>query len=262
MPARAPDGSLTERYRAVVAYDGTPYYGFQRQAGDTPTVQGTLESALARVTQQAITVLGAGRTDTGVHAAGQVIAFDAEWRHTPHDLWRALNANLPDTVAVQSLEVAPKGFHPRYDARSRTYEYTLYVAPVRHPLLDRYAWHVPASAPLDLVAMQRAAESLVGVHDFAAFGQPTQGECTIREVMRSEFAVTTGRTPREQVIRYTIEGNAFLYRMVRRVVGALVRVGRGDVSLEEFAAVFEAAQGDWPNQTAPPHGLCLIEVIY
>ena len=262
MQARAADGSLAERYRAVIAYDGMPYCGFQRQAGDTPTVQGTIESALARVTQQTITVLGAGRTDTGVHAAGQVIAFDAEWRHTPHDLWRALNANLPDTIAARSLDVAPRGFHPRYDARSRTYEYTLYVAPVRHPLLDRYAWHVPASAPLNLAAMERAAGSLIGVHDFAAFGQPTQGESTTREVMRSEFAMVTGTTSREQVIRYTIEGNAFLYRMVRRVVGALVRVGRGDVSLEEFEAVFRAADSRWPNQTAPPHGLCLTEVIY
>ena len=224
MLARAADGSLAERYRAVIAYDGTPYCGFQRQAGDTPTVQGTIESALARVTQQPITVLGAGRTDTGVHAAGQVIAFDAEWRHTPHDLWRALNANLPDTIAVRSLDEAPRGFHPRYDARSRTYEYTLYVAPVRHPLLGRYAWHVPASAPLDLQAMGRAAGSLIGVHDFATFGQPTHGESTTREVMRSEFAIVTNTISREQVIRYTIEGNAFLYRMVQAGCG---RAGPG-----------------------------------
>mgnify|MGYP005843751979 FL=1 len=256
------DGSLAKRYRAVVAYDGTPYYGFQRQAGDTPTVQGAIESALARITQQAITVLGAGRTDAGVHAVGQVIAFDAVWRHTPDDLWRALNANLPATIAVQSVEAAPGGFHPRYDARSRVYEYTLYTAPARQPLLDRYAWHAPAGGPLDLQAMQRAADCLIGVHDFAAFGQPAQGESTVREVMRSEFSVVPGAPVRGQMIRYTIESNAFLYRMVRRIVGALVRVGRGDVSLAEFEAVFRAADGAWPNQTAPPHGLCLIEVTY
>jgi tRNA pseudouridine38-40 synthase len=128
--------------------------------------------------------------------------------------------------------------------------------------LDRYAWHTPATGPLDLQAMQQAADSLIGVHDFAAFGQPTQGESTVREVMRSEFSVVPGAPVRGQVVRYTIESNAFLYRMVRRIVGALVRVGRGDVSLAEFEAVFRAADGAWPNQTAPPHGLCLIEVTY
>jgi tRNA pseudouridine38-40 synthase len=260
MAARPSDAPT--RYRAVVAYEGTRYCGFQRQAGDTPTVQGALESAIHRVTQQAVTVLGAGRTDSGVHATGQVIAFDVAWTHRTDDLWRALNANLPGDIALQSLERARAGFHPRYDARSRVYEYTLYVAPARQPLLNKTAWHVPSGEPLDVNTMQRAADGLIGVHDFATFGQPPQGESTIREIIRSEFAVLQGMPPGVQLIRYTIEANAFLYRMVRRLVGALVRVGSGQVSLDEFEAALRAADGSWPNQTAPAHGLCLVEVTY
>lgn len=246
---------MTVRYRAVIAYDGTGYQGFQRQVGDTPTIQGTVESALERITRQRVTVKGAGRTDSGVHATGQVIAFDLAWAHSTHDLWRALNATLPDSIAVQSLEETDPAFHPRFDARSRAYEYTLYTAPVRQPLLSRYAWFVLDRKPLNLDVMQQAAARLVGEHDFATFGRPPQGENTVREVLRSEF--TPG-----PVLRYHIEANAFLYRMVRRIVAALVRVGSGDLVFDEFVTVFEAADGSWPGDTAPAHGLCLTKVTY
>ncbi|MBN1681005.1 MAG: tRNA pseudouridine(38-40) synthase TruA [Anaerolineae bacterium] len=251
----------TVRYRGVVAYDGTDFFGFQRQAGHTPTIQGKLEAAVAHVTGQpveAVTITGAGRTDTGVHAAGQVIAFDTVWRHTPHDLWRAINANLPDAIALQSLSVAEPGFHPRFDARSRAYEYTLVVAPVRQPCLRRYAWHIARRAPLDVDAMQTAAARLVGTHDFGTFGQPPQGNNTVRHVMFSEFVVA----PDDIVIRYHIEANAFLYRMVRRIVGALVRVGSGHLTRDDFEAALRAADNQWPNPTAPAHGLCLTKVTY
>jgi tRNA pseudouridine38-40 synthase len=245
----------------VVAYDGTGYAGFQRQPNGI-TIQGVLEDAILRVTGQTVTVKGAGRTDAGVHASGQVIGFEVTWRHSPYDLWRAINANLPETIALQSLEQAQRGFHPRYDAVSREYEYTLYCSPVRQPLLNKYAWHVPVSDPLDLKAMQRAADRLIGEHDFATFGQPTHGEITIREVIRSEFAVILGSQPNVQVIRYTIAANAFLYRMVRRIVGALCRVGSGELTVEAFEAAFWAADGTWPSMAVPAHGLCLVEVKY
>lgn len=247
-------------YRAVISYDGTGYAGFQRQASSTPTIQGTLEDALAHVTGQTITVTGAGRTDAGVHAAGQVIAFAASWRHTAEDLWRAANAALPDTIAVLSLGEADEGFHPRYAARSRVYEYTLYSAPVRQPLLNKYAWHVRGL--LDHQAMQQAASSLVGVHDFASFGQPPQGDVTVREVLQSVIEAVPGGPANAQLLHYTIEANAFLYRMVRRIVGALVRVGSGNLTLEAFEAAFEAADGTWPSLTAPAHGLSLVKVNY
>ncbi|MBN2304723.1 MAG: tRNA pseudouridine(38-40) synthase TruA [Anaerolineae bacterium] len=248
---------MTVRYRGILAYDGRDYYGFQRQASDTPTIQGAVEDAIACVTGQRVTLTGAGRTDTGVHATGQVIAFDVAWRHPTGALWRALNATLPDTIALRALAEADADFHPRFDACRRTYEYRLYAAPVRQPLWNGRAWHVATGCPLDLSAMQAAAATVIGERDFATFGRPTQGDNTVREVMCSEFMVTP-----EHHIRYTIEANAFLNRMVRRIVGALVRVGRGDVSPDEFAAALYAADGAWPNQTAPPCGLCLVNVTY
>ena len=241
------------RVRAVVAYDGTDYRGFQRQV-NAPTVQAALEAALAQVTQETIAILAAGRTDAGVHAAGQVIAFDTAWRHGLDDLQRALNAVLSADIAVQDVvEVAPR-FHPRFDARSRRYRYTLYNAPVPWPLARRYSLHV--ASPLDLAAMRRAVQALVGEHDFAAFGQPPQGEVTVRRVLVAEW---NGEPPR---LTFDIEANAFLYRMVRSIVGTLLQVGRGRLGVEEFAAVLASRDRSRAGPTVPPHGLCLVEVRY
>lgn len=241
------------RVKAVFAYDGTEYLGFQRQA-NAPSVQAALETALAQVTQEAITVVAAGRTDAGVHAEGQVIGFDTEWRHGLVDLQRALNAVLPADVAVREVaEVAP-GFHPRYDARSRWYRYTVYNAPVRSPLARRTSLHV--AAELDVGAMQEAARWLVGQRDFAAFGQPPQGETTVRQVYRAEW------DENPPWLFFDIEANAFLSRMVRSIVGTLLRVGRGEMTLEEFAAVVASRDRSQAGPTAPAHGLCLMEVRY
>ncbi len=243
----------TKRVRAVVAYDGTDYSGFQRQA-NAPTVQAALEAALARISQETVTVLAAGRTDAGVHAAGQVIAFDTAWRHGLDDLHRALNAVLPADVAVQKVEQAAPDFHPRYDAHSRRYRYTVYNAPVRCPLTRRYSLHVTAS--LDVVAMQQVAQSLVGERDFATFGQPPQGEITMRRVLAAEWG---GEPP---WLTFDIEANAFLYRMVRSIVGTLLQVGRGGMGVEEFVAALASCDRSRAGPTAPPHGLCLMEVKY
>ncbi len=257
------------RVRAVIAYDGTDYSGFQRQA-NAPAVQEALEAALAQVSQERITVLAAGRTDAGVHAAGQVIAFDMAWRHGLGDLHRALNAVLPADIAVQGVEEAAPDFHPRYDARSRRYRYTLYNAPARWPLARRYSLYV--AAPLDVAAMDEAAKSLVGEHDFATFGQPPQGEVTVRRVLAAEWG---GEPPFGCALRqvqdiaqdrpwliFDIEANAFLYRMVRSIVGTLLQVGRGKMSVGEFMAVLASCDRHRAGPTAPPHGLCLMEVRY
>lgn len=258
---RPPAEGAPRRFRAVLAYAGTRYAGFQRQAGETRTVQGALETALAQVTRQTVRVLAAGRTDAGVHATGQVIAFDVAWEHPPEALRRALNAALPADIALQTLDEAAADFHPRYDARSRIYTYTFYAAPARQPLLDNQAWQVPAPQ-LDLPAMQQAAALLLGTHDFATFGQPPQGENTVRTVWRSAVALAGPLVPQGQLFRYTIEADAFLYRMVRRIVGALVRVGSAQLTPEALAAALAAADGTWPNQSAPARGLCLIQVTY
>jgi tRNA pseudouridine38-40 synthase len=245
------------RVRAVVAYDGTDYGGFQSQA-NAPTVQAALEAALAQVTQETIAVLAAGRTDAGVHAVGQIIAFDTAWRHRLGDLQRALNAVLPIDIAILEVEEAAADFHPRYDARSRHYRYSLYNAPVRRPLGRRHSLHV--AAPLDVAMMQRAARSLVGEHDFATFGRPPQNRkrsgITVRRVLMAEWS---GEPP---WLAFDIEANAFLYRMVRSIVGTLLQVGRGRMSLEGFAAALAACDRSLAGPTAPPHGLCLMEVKY
>lgn len=245
------------RYRATLAYDGTAYQGFQRQAGRTPTVQGALERALARVTGQTTTVIGAGRTDAGVHATGQVIAFDVEWRHSDAELLRALNAVLPDDIALQDIAQQP-GFHPRFDAVARLYTYDVLNAPQRQPLLRWRAWHV--WTPLDLDALRAAANVLVGEHDFATFGLPPRGANTVRTVLRSEWSaqpVVGGL-----LLTYTIEANAFLQHMARRIVGMLVDVGRGALTLTQFETAFRAADLAQAGTLAPPHGLVLVQVRY
>jgi tRNA pseudouridine38-40 synthase len=245
------------RYQAVVEYDGTEFLGFQRQAeGVSRTVQGELEAALARIGGAGTKVLGAGRTDSGVHAAGQVIAFDLEWSHGAADLLRALNANLPADVAVKSVADCASDFHPRFRARARRYRYTIYNAPVRSPLAARYAWHVWPPA-LDVEALQAASQKLLGRHDFAAFGSdPEGGESTTRTASRAEW---TAAAP---WLHFDIQADAFLYRMVRSLAGALKRVGAGDLTVEDFVALLESRDRSQCPAIAPAHGLCLMEVVY
>jgi len=248
---------MTTRYRATVAYDGTAYQGFQRQAGATPTVQLALEDAIAATTTQRVTVIPAGRTDSGVHATGQVIAFDVTWQHEDEALLRAINARLPEDIALQDIAQQP-GFHPRYDALSRVYIYRVIQAARPQPLLRRQTWRV--HQPLDMVLMQQAAGLLIGEHDFATFGQPPQGNNTVRTVMQSLWQRDAAAYGAK--LTYTIEANAFLYRMVRRVVGMLVDVGRGLLSSAEFEAAFRKAELSQAGTIAPPQGLTLAAVRY
>lgn len=243
-----------ERYQLILAYDGTQFFGFQRQ-GSVRTVQAEVETALRQLGWQDRAILSAGRTDTGVHAAGQVIAFDLEWQHPLEELQRALNAHLPRDIAVQAVCVADARFHPRYDAQSRCYHYHLRFANTRHPLFDRFTWQVwPPCAP-DLLA--EAAQRLTGVHDYRAFGAPTRpGGSTTRAVYTSRWQpLEDGRW------RYEVVGNAFLYHMVRRMVNAQVLVGQGRLSLQALEAAVETG-ADLPPGMAPPHGLVLQEVRY
>jgi tRNA pseudouridine38-40 synthase len=245
------------RYRATLAYDGTAYQGFQRQAGQTPTIQLAVEKAVAVVTGQSVTVIGAGRTDTGVHAAGQVITFDVEWAHSDLALIRAVNTQLPPDIALQDIR-QHEGFHPRFDAVSRVYRYRVLQAPHRQPLLRDRAWHLYGDLQGEL--MQQAAALLIGEHDFATFGQPPTGESTIRRVYVSEWSEQPAINGR--LWTYTIEANAFLKHMVRRVVGLLVQVGLGRLSVEDFERSFRRAQLLQAISLAPPQGLTLETVRY
>lgn len=241
------------RVRAVVAYDGTDYQGFQRQANG-PTVQEVLEAALEQVSGERRTVLAAGRTDAGVHAQGQVIAFDTTWQHTLAELQRALNAVLPADVAVRELKEARPDFHPRYDAQSRWYRYTIYNHIIRSPLDRRTSLHVPQR--LDVEAMQAAAQCLLGTHDFATFGTPPQGENSVRRVLRAQWQSVP------PWLFFDIEADAFLYRMVRSLVGTMLQVGTGQMTVETFEAVLAARERSLAGPTAAAHGLCLMAVYY
>lgn len=264
----APLSGATDRRRrpikyhlmAIVEYDGTQYLGFQVQgpaaAGRRSgrTVQGEIESALAAVAQRAVRIVAAGRTDAGVHASGQVIHLDVVWGHALPDLQRALNAVLPRDIALRELREAPPSFHARYSARSREYAYTIWNAPVRSPLHERYAQH--CQRPLDAEAMDRACQCLVGTHDFLPFGWPPHGDNTVRTVFRARC-----RREGEQVL-VEIEADAFLRSMVRRIVGNLILVGYGDLSVEGFADLLSLRHRRLPAVAAPAQGLTLVRVRY
>jgi tRNA pseudouridine38-40 synthase len=239
--------------KALVEYDGTDFFGFQWQS-DCRTVQGELEKALEAVTQERTRVVGAGRTDAGVHAVGQVVAFRVHWRHSLADLERAWNALLPEDVAVRQVEPVPEEFHPRFSARSRRYRYTIWNGRGRSPLHRRYAWVY--SVPLDEGVLNQAAQFLLGEHDFAAFGEPPQGENSVRHVYRAHW------TRCGDLLWFDIEANAFLKRMVRHLVGTLVHVGRGEAPPEWVREVLESRDRARCAPPAPPWGLCLMEVLY
>ena len=260
---KARDGVATGNYRAVIAYDGTEYSGFQVQA-DQRTIQGELERALQRLSQGFVRVHGAGRTDAGVHAQAQVISFRADWAHGPEALQRAMNAVLPQDIAVRELSGAEEGFHARYSASGRVYLYSIYHGQVRSPLWQRFAHHV--AQPLDLAAMNEAARFLWGRQDFAAFGQPPCGENTVRTMYRAGWQVpalgqgwSTGSPPLWQ---FEIEADAFLRGMVRRIVGTLLAVGRGELTPPGLAEILASRDISRARASVPACGLCLWQVYY
>jgi tRNA pseudouridine38-40 synthase len=213
------------RYQIILAYDGTHFLGSQRQASSR-TAQSELEKALRKIGWQAQTVYLAGRTDTGTHASGQVAAFDLEWTHGLQKLQDALNAHLPPDMAVRDVQLAADTFHPRFDASSRCYRYRLFCAAVRDPLRERYAWRV-WPAVTDLVAL---ADIWHGKHDFAAFGSsPRSGGSTVRTVMSAGWRLQADEWT------FEIRADAFLYRMVRRLVYAQVAVGQGRLSAKRWS---------------------------
>jgi len=237
------------RYRARVEYDGTDFAGFQVQPGRR-TVQGILEAALARLSDGAERrVNGAGRTDAGVHATGQVVAFTYEGRLSADGLGRALDALLPHDISIRDVVVAPSGFDPRYAARYREYRYTVWNGP-RSPLRERTALGV--RVPLDTVAMSRAGSVLEGRHDFSAFGAADRS--TVRTV-HSVRVRKDGRT-----VTIDVRADAFLRGMVRRIVAVLIEVGLGKM---DETTVRSALAGPGPaldGAAAPAKGLCLRHV--
>ena len=241
------------RYQVTLSYDGTDFAGYQRQAKKR-TVQGEVENVLIKLGWTAISTLAAGRTDTGVHASGQVIAFDLEWQHSAQQLVSALNANLPDDISVKDACVVESTFHPRYSARSREYCYRLLQDTTRNPLEERYAWRLQQKVEISVLA--KCAAAIVGEHDFAAYGTPPRpGSSTIRYITRSEWQMDGNR------LIYLIRGNAFLYHMVRRLVFLQVEAATGKIEWSSWLQNFEAGVPEHPG-IAPARGLELAHVSY
>jgi len=240
----------------MLEYDGTGFAGWQRQAQGERTVQGVLAEALRRVCGGEAEVEGAGRTDAGVHARGQVAGVRVETRLAAGELQRALNAVLPGDLAVLSLEAAAEGWHPRRSARRKLYRYAIWNGRVRSPLRERYAHFVPQ--PLAADAMARAAASLAGTRDFRSFQAAGSGvETTVRTLFRAELLGEAGAE-----LALELEGDGFLRHMVRNVAGTLIEVGLGRRAPESLPALLEARDRGRAGPTAPARGLTLVRVEY
>ena len=241
--------------KLLIEYDGTDYLGWQVQPRGL-TVQGVIEEKLARLTGETVHLIGAGRTDSGAHAYGQVAHFKTNGRMEARSIQKALNSLLPPDIVIRKAEDAGDEFHARKGARSKVYEYRILNRDLRSALFRGYAWHI--GQRLDLEEMERAAQYLIGEHDFSSFrsvGTPTR--TAIRRVERIEW-----KRDQSGLIQFEIEASGFLKQMVRAIVGTLVEVGRGKIRSEEFPEILKSRNRKRAGPTAPAHGLFLKEVKY
>lgn len=251
--------------RLTLAYDGTPFVGFQRQAeGRGVSIQGLLEDELAKLEGAPVTLHGAGRTDAGVHALGQVASAVVSFTHDPAAVRRALNVNLPRSLRVLEVEDAPEGFHARFSAKAKTYRYQIANTAVVHPFVTPFVWQVPD--PLDVTAMQQAAGLLAGEHDFAAFQSAgTRIVSTVRTITVSRLTperAASGSADLQDLLVYEVTGTGFLRHMVRAIAGTLVEVGRGQRSWQSIPELLTGRPRDEAGPTAPASGLLLVRVDY
>ena len=242
-------------YKLTIAYDGTEYGGWQLQP-NAVSIQQHIESALAKIVSEPVRVHGSGRTDAGVHARAQVAHAIFSTRHSPATLGRALNANLPEDIRVTAVQRAPAKFHARFSAAGKEYRYQIDSSAAADPFLRRYAWHHPW--PLDLAAMRRAAKLIAGRHDFTALSANPMR--TIDTPVRTITKLTIRR--RGPVLTISVSANGFLYKMVRSIAGALVKVGEGRLTVPQLRTLLAGQRRTALVETAPAHGLFLWRVRY
>ncbi|HEX4426277.1 MAG TPA: tRNA pseudouridine(38-40) synthase TruA [Terriglobales bacterium] len=247
-------------FKVVLAYDGSEFSGWQVQP-DAPTIQGSLASAIGRITGEKVLPQGSGRTDAGVHALAQVATFATESSIPAENLGKALNANLPASIRVLEVQEVAGEFHARKSARAKTYRYRMYRGQICPPFLARYVWHYPY--PLDENAMAAAARLAVGEHDFTSFAavDPERGreDATVSNI-REIFASSWERQGEEFV--YTVRGGGFLHHMVRNLVGTFLLVGKGTLKVEDITKILDARNRSTAGATVPANGLFLVEVEY
>ena len=247
---------MPKKFKTIVEYDGSNYHGWQFQP-DQPTVQGELERALEKIFHIRIPVYGAGRTDAGVHASGQVAHLIAAWKHPVGNFQKALNSILPDNICIKDLSEADADFHARHSAISKIYQYQILNQESRAPLKQRFSWHVSRS--LSVSKLDEASHYLLGAHDFASFGSPTSGTTsTVREIYQAGWE----KGHEDQMLVFTICGSGFLRYMVRSLVGTLIQVGLGKITVRDFQGILACCDRSKSGPTAPPQGLCLVSVQY
>ncbi|HUL32389.1 MAG TPA: tRNA pseudouridine(38-40) synthase TruA [Candidatus Eisenbacteria bacterium] len=246
-------------FKLTIAYDGTDFHGWQIQA-NKPTVQGEIVSVLRRLTQENVHLLGAGRTDAGVHALGQVGSFRTQSALSALEFQRALNALLPATIRIVDVEETGPDFSARWSAKGKVYRYRIYRGKVVPPFLWRYVLHYPF--PLDEAAMKDAAARFVGMHDFTSFAASTGSEDDDkgRNMEREIFATEMERTEDGEELWFTVHGRSFLRYMVRKMVGTLLEVGRGKLKPQDIDRLYEIRDRSKSGPTVPPQGLFMVKV--
>src|SRR5215472_13220348 len=247
-------------FKLTIAYDGTDFHGWQIQAPEKPTIQGEIVDVLRRLTQEKILLHGAGRTDAGVHALGQVASFRTRSMLSAAEFQRALNALLPWAIRIVNSEEVGPDFNARWSARSKTYRYRLYRGKVVPPMIWRYVLHYPF--PLDENRMSEAAARFTGSHEFAAFAASTGSEDDDKErsTVRDIYATELGRSEDDQELIFTVRGRSFLRYMVRKMVGTLLDVGRGRLAPEDIDKLYELKDRSKSGPTVPAQGLCMVSV--
>jgi tRNA pseudouridine38-40 synthase len=244
-----------QNIRLVIAYDGTGYFGWQRQLNQ-PTIQGTIEDKIGLMVGTPVTLIGSGRTDAGVHALNQVANFRISTTLTPAIFFKGLNSLLPEGIVIKQAEYAPPEFHARYDAKSKLYEYRVYNESLRSPFLRHYAWHIARS--LDSKAMKECLDIITGPHDFSAFcsagDEPTN---PIRTMIRAALSIRE-----KSLLVFEFEANGFLRHMVRKIMGTIAKTGTGEMSVKEFHRILVSKDRQQAGAKAPPGGLYLKKVRY
>ncbi len=241
----------------TIEYDGANFCGWQIQKNGERTVQEELEKACARIFKHRVHVVGSGRTDSGVHAAGQVVSFKAETRMNPLEIQKALHSRMPNDIAILEVKEVPADFHAQYSVREKTYRYTILNRAHRSAFLRQHAYFYPY--PLNMIRMRQAARFLTGRHDFRSFQahDPLRAE---RGTVRTIRQITIRKE--KDLIHIDITANGFLYKMVRNISGTLIAIGSGQVPLENIATILKAKSRSAARDTAPAHGLCLLRVKY
>jgi tRNA pseudouridine38-40 synthase len=246
-------------FKLIIAYDGTDFHGWQVQS-NKPTVQGEIVNVLRRITQENVQLHGAGRTDAGVHALGQVGSFRTQSSLSSGEFQRALNSLLPPTIRIVAAEEVGPDFNARWSARGKIYRYRLYRGKVVPPMIWRYVLHYPF--PLDEDAMRDASARFVGMHDFASFAASTGSEEDDKErsTEREIYATELVRSPDGEELVFTVHGRSFLRYMVRKIVGTLLDVGRGKLKPDDVERLFDIRDRSKSGPTVPPQGLCMVSV--